>query len=404
MSAISPEVHGSRRTLNRWHPATTNELAEYIGGCISRLAELASRNDEVSIMCRKELGGLIGNLVGSGFIGCVEDAIRRVAGRGHRWTLALRQLHGALVHFPGSIDEATTARVRSLIDLLTPTDLCDRVRALVTEPPMPHDWVTESVSVSSTSRRFAPRSTPCPTSSCGHRRLCVSFSPGSAAGRTSTPVSWESPSRSEHRLRSIGWTPIIGAVEHEPETQRNHALFVGFVAGLTDRHRADVEAVKQRVIESPGLAPVFPEVCRRIGLTTKDVAQGVEGLAQGTIPSSALMSWTHSETLDPLPRTAVARLLDALLDHHATSFAIGVNTLWMMLCNEDRERKDTRETGLRITDFRPQVLTMARNAGRWERAGLPSRNRDNRSPREPRDDRMVLHPDRVADATEGSRG
>ena len=361
--AVGPEVHGSRRTLNRWHPATTTELAEYVGGCISRLAELASRNDEVGVGCREELGGSIANLVHRGFIDPAEDAIRRVAGAGHRWTLALRQLHGALVHSPKSIDDATTARVRSLIDLLTPTDLNDQVRALVTEPPMPHDWVTESPSehlaelraklddlsdellrTPETLRELLPRL------SCG-THIHASELGESIANRAPSPLDW--------------LDPIIGAVEHEPEAQRNHALFVGFVAGLTDRHRAEAKAVKQRVIESRGLAPVFPEVCRRVGLTPRDVAQGVEGLARGTIPSSAFMSWTRPETLGPLPRTAVARLLDVLLDHDATSFAIGVNTLWMMLRDEDREGKGTRQTGLRIADFRPQVLTMALNAGRW---------------------------------------
>lgn len=145
-SAIGPDVQGSRRTLNRWHPATTNELAEYVGGCISRLSELASRNDDVGVMCREKLGGSVAGLVHHGFIHPVEEAIRRVAGAGHRWTLALRQLHGVLVHFPGSVDEATTSRVQSLIDLLTPTNLYDRVRALVTEPAMPRDWATESAS------------------------------------------------------------------------------------------------------------------------------------------------------------------------------------------------------------------------------------------------------------------
>ena len=165
---------------------------------------------------------------------------------------------------------------------------------------------------------------------------------------------------------ALDWLdPIVEAVEREPEAQRNHALFVGFIAGLNDRHSEQAEAVKQRVIESPALAPAFPEVCRRIGLTPEDVEQGVEGLARGTIPSSALMSWSHPETLHPLPRTAVARLLNALLDHDATSFAIGVNTLWLILRNEDREGKNTRATGLRIADFRPQVLAMALNAGRW---------------------------------------
>ena len=227
--AVGPEVHGSRRTLNRWHPATTNELAEYVGGCISRLAKLASRNDEVGVMCREKLGGSIANLVHRGFIDPVEDAIRRVAGAGHRWTLALRQLHGVLVHFPESVDEATTSRVQSLIDLLTPTDLYDRVRALVTEPAMPHDWVTESASedfaalrakidglsdellrTPETLRELLPR---------------LSSGPHIHAGELGESIAKRAPS-------PLDWLdPIIEAVEDAPEAQRNHDLFVGFVAG-----------------------------------------------------------------------------------------------------------------------------------------------------------------------------
>ena len=363
LSAIGPEVHGSRRTLNRWHPATTTELAGYVGGCISRLAELASRDDELGATCRDKLGGSIASLVHHGFIDPVEDAIHRVADAGHDWTLALRQLHGVLVHFPGSIDEGTTARVQLLIDLLTPTDLTDRVRALVTDPPMPHDWVTESASEHLAELRGKidalsdellqmPETLRAllPTLSRG-RHIHASELGESIAERAPSPLDW--------------LEPIIEAVEQEPEAQRNHALFTGFVAGLTDRHRTKAEAIKQRVIESPQLAPAFPEVCRRIGLSAKDVAQGVEGLATGTIPSSALTSWMRPETLDPLPRAAIARLLDALLDHDATSFAIGVNSLWMMLRHEGRGTKDTPEAGLQIADFWPQVLTMARNSGRW---------------------------------------
>ena len=362
-SAIGPEVHGSRRTLSRWRPATTNELAEYGGGCISRLAELASRNDEVGARCREELGGSIANLVHRGFIDPVEDAIRRVAGAGHRWTLALRQLHGFLVHFPGSIDAATTSRVQSLINLLTPTDLYDRVRALVTESPMPHDWVTESASEDFAALRakIDGLSDELLRTPEALRELLPRLSRGTHihAGELGESIGSRAPS-------PLDWLdPIIEAVEHAPEAQRNHALFVGFVASLTDQHCAEVEALKQRVIESPGLAPAFPEVCRRIGLTSEDVAQGVEGLARGAIPASAFMYWTRPETLNPLPRTAVVQLLDALLDHDATSFAIGVNTLWLMLRNEDREGNDTPETGLGIADFPDQVLTMALNAGRW---------------------------------------
>ena len=267
------------------------------------------------------------------------------------------------MHFPGSIDGATTARVQSLIDLLTPTDLNDQVRALVTESPMPYEWVTESLL-----EHFAELRTKLDALSDELlqtpetlRELLPGLSRGTHIHATELgeSIAQQAPS-------PLDWLDaIIAAVEHEPEAQRNHDLFVGFVAGLTDRHRAETEAVKQRVIESPGLAAAFPEVCRRIGLTARDVARGVDGLALGTIPSSALTSWMRPETLDPLPRKAVIQLLDVLLDRDATSFAIGVNTLWLMLREENREGDDECETGLRIADFRPQVLTMARNAGRW---------------------------------------
>ena len=363
LSAIGPEVQGSRRTMNRWHPATTNELAEYVGGCISRLAGLASRNDEVGARCRDKLGGSIADLVHRGFVGPVEDAIRRVAGVGHRWTLALRQLHGALASSPRPIDEATTERVRSLIDLLTPTDPYGRVRILVTESPTYHDWFIESETehIAALRAKIDALSDELLGTPETLREILPKLSRGrhfhaaelgeSIAKRAPSPLDW--------------LDPIIEAVEHAPEPRRNHDLLVGFVAGLTDRHRAEAEAVKQRVLGSPELAPAFPEICRRIGLSAKDVAQGVEGLATGTIPSSTLTSWMRPETLDPLPRPAIARLLDALLDHDATSFAIGVNTLWLILRNEDREGRDTRAIGLRIADFRDQVLAMARNAGRW---------------------------------------
>ena len=155
------------------------------------------------------------------------------------------------------------------------------------------------------------------------------------------------------------------ALEATPEAERSHALFVGFAAGAASPDGDRTEAIKRRTVGSPALAPAFPEVCKRTVVTPEDVGQGIEGLAQGTIPSFALISWMRPETLDPLPAAAVAELLDALFDHDATSFAIGVTTLWMLMRDEDRKSKEVQESRLRIGDFRPQVLAMARNSGRW---------------------------------------
>lgn len=386
LSAISPELHGSRRALNRWRPATRTELADYVGGCISHLARLASRDDPLGAECREKLGGAIASLIRRGFVDPVEDAIRRVSSVGHRWPRAFRQLHDAVesADSPRSLDEGVSARVRSLIDRLAPTDLYDRVRMLVTEPPMHHDWGVEAeadhraafrgkIDALSDELLRAPGTLHelLPTLSCG-RHASTDELGESIATRAPSPLDW--------------LHPIVEALEATPEAERSHALFVGFAAGLAALDGDQTEAIKRRAVGSPALAPAFPEVCKRTVLTPEDVRQGIEGLAQGTIPSSALISWMRPETLDPLPTAAVAGLLDALFDHDATSFAIGVTTLWMLMRDEDRKSNEAQESRLRIGDFRPQVLAMARNSGRW-------RARDSQAPTPPGDwcfSRIVL--------------
>ena len=363
LSAIGPEVHGSRRTLNRWHPATQTELREYVGGCIARLATLAIRKDDIGAWCREELGGSIAHLIQHGFIDDVEQSVQRVVGADHRWTLALRQLHGVLVPFSEAIDDGTAQRVRFLIDLLAPTDLYDRVRALVTDPPMPDDSDIEPISEQVAAMRIKidaladellqqpialrdilPRLSR-------ERQVHAAELGESIANRARSPLNW--------------LDPIVEAVEEVPEGERNHDLLLGFVAALTTQRPDHADSIKQRILESSALAPAFSALCRRIGLTSADVGQGIDGLARGTIPSAAMVSWMHPETLAPLPHEAVADLLDALFDHDATSFAIGVTTLWRMTRDEDRKSMEAQESRLRIGNFRPQVLAMARNSGRW---------------------------------------
>ena len=376
LSAIGPEVHGSRRTLNRWHPATQTELREYVGGCIGRLATLAIRQDDIGVGCREELGGSIAHLVRHGYIDDVEQSIQRVVGAGHRWTLALRQLHWVHVHFSEAIDDGTAQRVRFLIDLLAPTDLFDRVRALVTDPPMPDNSAIEPISeqVAAMSIKIDALADELLQQPTALRDILSRLSRGrhvhatelgeSIANRAPSPLNW--------------LDPIMEALEATPEAERSHALFVGFATGVAALDGDQTEAIKQKAIGSSALAPAFPALCRHIRLTSADIALGIDGLARGTIPSAAMMPWMRPQTLAPLPHEAVADLLDALFGHDATSFAIGVTTLWMMTRDEDRKSKEAQESRLRIGDFRPQVLAMARNSGRW-------RARDSQAPTPPAD-------------------
>ena len=62
---LGPESHGSRPALEPWRPATDKEAASYIQGCVTGLAEFATRDDESGAIARTGLGR---NLRGLGHV------------------------------------------------------------------------------------------------------------------------------------------------------------------------------------------------------------------------------------------------------------------------------------------------------------------------------------------------
>ena len=69
-----------------------------------------------------------------------------------------------------------------------------------------------------------------------------------------------------------------------PVTERNYDLLSGFVAGLPTRFHDETESFKTRAVGSSDLAPAFPKICRRAGLTPEDITLAIDALRRGTLP------------------------------------------------------------------------------------------------------------------------
>ena len=138
---LGPESHGSRPALKAWRPATDKEAAHYVQGCVTRLAEFATRDDESAAIARASLGRNLSGLVGSGFIDVVETAVRQMSATAGYWPEALEGLHEFLRYDAGKTGQEIANRARTLIAELTPESLESRVRFLVTE--MPWDYPTD---------------------------------------------------------------------------------------------------------------------------------------------------------------------------------------------------------------------------------------------------------------------
>ena len=365
-STVGPELHGSRSAFHPWHPNSNRDWGRYIGECVNRLGQLAVRDDAVGSKARSHLGLAISSLVHHGFLDPVEQAIRRVVDGGCTWSLAQRQLKAVLAHDSELIDEEMSHRIRSLVDQLEPTDLRERVRLVVKEPPMPgFDETESSVSAQTEHRRVIVHALA--EELVGDSATLRELLPELSRGRQSMADEL-GESLATSALSPLDWLePLVQAVVGVPASDRNYDLLSGFVAGLAEQFVEEVEAFKTQAVGSPDLAPAFPKVCKRIGLSAEDISRAADALDRRTLSAWDLHHWAYTWVLDRVPASAVASLIDVLLDHSAPSFALAVTILGRIHLDERREADTFSPHVFELADFRSQVRKMARNAGRWSR-------------------------------------
>ncbi|MCY4672875.1 MAG: type II toxin-antitoxin system MqsA family antitoxin [Bacteroidetes bacterium] len=365
---LGPEIQGSRRALDSWHPISKQEWSTYIAGCVDRLRKLAIRNDDVGEKARSDLGHSISSLVHRGFLEEVEKIVSMVIRKGHSRTMILRQLKARLAAKSSRMDEYTSQRIRSLIKKLESTNLRERIYLQVTEPPM-RELGDE--------KRSAEEDFE-------HRRVIARALADELLQnpQTLTEILPELSRRRQFMADELGKSlaecakspitllrPIVEAIEGvPPEIDRNYDLLVGFITGLPEKFRDKVEEFKKNAIESSKLAPAVPIICRRAGLTPGDIDRAIDALNRGVLAPRDLHHWAYTWVLEEVPHYKVALLLDAMLDHSAPSFALAVTILGRILYNEDDEnnkKKRSKPYVLKLADFRPQLLKMVQDVGRW---------------------------------------
>ena len=352
---VGPESQGSRPALEPWRPATDREAAHYVRGCVTRLAEFATRDDESGGNARAGLGRNLRGLVGSGFIDAVEMVVRQVGTAAGYWPDALEGLGHFLTYDAGKMGQEVANRVRTLIAELTPKSMESRVRFLVTEMPWDYpcdedlDFETRDQRRAEAVQALAAELVQqpvllegvLPQLSRGEQRMTYAF--GIAlADLADSPLNW--------------LEPIILAVVETPESERNYDLLSGYVTGIAEKHPDIAEALKQRAAQSPELAPALPLICWRLGITSSDIELIIGALRAGWLPPPALMQWTSGRALAKAPAPAVAPLFDVMLDHDAEAFEVAVDLIGTCV----------RGAPGKLEGLRPQIRKSVENLTRWK--------------------------------------
>ena len=358
---LGAEIQGSRPALDPWHPATSNEAADYIEGGVTRLAQLAMQDNEAGVTARTGLGQALRALVLEGFIDTVETVTHQVDAATGYWPEAVNSLRMVLAYDTENINPEVTDRVRALVAVLQPKSLESRIRSLVTElswdyledeePNIEKRFQRQVEEVRELASELLTQpvilSGALPELSRGQQRIAYVFG-AAIAELHDSPLEW--------------LEPVTQAVVGVPEHERNYDLLSGFVTGLKINHPDAIDAFKRRAAQSRELAPALPHVCWRLGIiTASDIQLVIGSLQAGVLPPWPLNQWPHGGVLAEVPAPTVAPLFDTLFDHSAEAFAVAVGLMDMY----------THRAPEKFEALRPQVLKLAENATRWtQMAGL----------------------------------
>ena len=345
--------YGSRPALSPWRPKFWNEVWDYIGECLRRLAKLATRSDEAGLQAKIGVGHKFRTLVSQGCIDLVEELVETVtSASGPYWPQAHESLGRILVYDREGLDADVESRVRVLIGRLTPTDMAARVKALVTEMPWdypigePLDYKEREVRQLAAVDELAIELLADPDRltqfltrlSRGSHRMTFQF--GQAlAKRASTPLQWKKP--------------ILDAYAGVPEGDRNFGMLAGFMSGLASRHPEVVDAFKAEAASSPTFAIALPLLCHQLGITPDDVSLVRASVTSGHLRTDLLSQWTFGGMLAKLSPSAVAPLFDLLLTRD-DGYALALDLIGMYVHGQRG----------RLEALRPQLLLAAQNIER----------------------------------------
>ena len=149
---------------------------------------------------------------------------------------------------------------------------------------------------------------------------------------------------------------IKRATVNANSADRNFDLLSGYLRGMCDRYSEEVDRFKSNVAESPELAPALPLICWHLQISAGDVMLALDALQAGLLPPEQLLLWTVGGNFSNLPEDVVSPLFDAMFDHSAAGFSVGIELMRMYAFH-----------GVdRMEQLRPQICRMAGNVIRWE--------------------------------------
>ncbi len=348
--SVGIESHGLRPALQPWNP-TNPDAVEYITDCLERLLVFALRDDEVGCFAKQSIANDLRNLINRGLIEYAERAVTAItAQHGAFWPAALSSLGDVITYDMAGSPREFEPRIRAMIAMVTPSDLGNRLKLLVTE--MPWDYpCDEKLDFDKQEMKQREAIYALATEALKSPEVLLQALPDLCVGGQRMSALFGA-ALAELTDDKLGWLWKLFDVHSAlPSGTWNVDLITSYLATLDMTHPRLVSTFKRRAIRSPRLAWLVPTISFKNELPAADIPLVCDGLRNGVLPVQWLQTWSLGGRLAKREPSEVAPLFDQLFSVSEQA-GLGYDLLGMYV----HGRVDFLEY------FRPQIRMAAETA------------------------------------------
>ena len=342
--SVGQEIHGGRPSRNSWGPENRGEFADYVKKCVGHLMELAKRPDSIGEQARDGLGHYWRIYVLDGvdagiFIEDVEKWTREIKEENQYWPGALKSFDILLKQDGGKLSDSVKRKIKSLVALLEPDDLDDRIQLLIEGSPRNRSEYLKHLAVELLGREDRLKSLVF--------EMCGGWCSGAQlfgkvlAESASDPLYWKQQ--------------IMEVFESVADDERDSGFLIGYMKGLEKRNPGEFRNFKLEASESPVFAPVLPRLTPYSGIGSEDVDIVIKALHAGLIPPEEMSGWIYEESLSELPPGDVASLFDTMLKSEDSPFFGVALDLIRSYVDEKEELLECLRPQLRLVAGYPSI-------------------------------------------------
>jgi hypothetical protein len=324
-----PELQGSGGPRRQYRPKTWGEVFGYWTQCLDELIRLSKEDAELGDEAAAAIAVHIRGLTQHGRLDDVERALQEVGldrrKNGKVWAQAFDAVKDVLKYDLGGAPAGTEGRVREWLNLLTPVDLLQRLKLLVTEAPFDHIEVGDGNWVDVAARD---------AESLGHevgadwsrfvehlgiviqdeQRQAYPFGRGLARG-----------SGASKEL----YAAILSAFSKVPIARRNSALLSGWLAAIDEREAQNCDQLFSEIASQVPLRESLPSIARGLKLNDLRVATLRDLLEGGHITANQLYGLSSGQAMSCVSVDSVAALSKALVHSGTDGAWVALDILFM---------------------------------------------------------------------------